>query len=108
VFPLKVELTRRSDGDVVLRCTRADGSATWLGLTRAFYGLIAAGWDIADTEGKGRAVRAGSAGSKAGTDVCPETHSSVTTANVTHANVTPFVVRQVECRHIGERHIQWR
>ena len=70
---LLIQLTKRADGDVVLRCIRADGSATWqrhrgrragffplhdlthyavetdLGFRRGFYGLIAEGWDIADT-----------------------------------------------------------
>lgn len=62
----------------MLRCTRDDGSSTWekhegrqamffafhdlthfavettLGFRRGFYGLIAEGWDIADTSGKGK------------------------------------------------------
>jgi hypothetical protein len=74
---LRIQLTRRADGSTVLRCTRADGSVTWqrqdarhaaffafhdlrhfavetvLGVRHAFYGLIADGWDIADTTGKG-------------------------------------------------------
>lgn len=74
---LRVELGRRADGSVVLRCTRADGSVTWqkqelpnarffplhdlahyavetvLGFRRGFFGLIADGWDITDTGGKG-------------------------------------------------------
>lgn len=74
---LRIVLTRRADGDAVLRCERADGTATWqrhrarlaghfvphdlthyaieteLGLRRAFYGLIAQGWSIEDTTGKG-------------------------------------------------------
>ena len=73
---LRVQLTKRTDGSVVLRCVRKDGSATWqrhekharffpfhdlrhfavettLGLGKGFYGLIADGWDIADTTGKG-------------------------------------------------------
>ena len=61
----------------MLRCTRADGSVTWqkqtarhaahfalhdlthfavesgLGFKRGFYGLIAEGWEIEDTTGKG-------------------------------------------------------
>jgi hypothetical protein len=73
---LVIALTKRPDGDVVLRCTRADGSATWqrhrggraaffplhdlthytvereLGVRRGFFGLIAQGWDIGDTDGK--------------------------------------------------------
>ena len=74
---LLIQLTRRTDGGVLLRCVRADGSATWqrqegrqaaffplhdlahfaveseLRLDSGFYGLIAEGWDIADTGGKG-------------------------------------------------------
>lgn len=73
---MQVELTKRADGAVVLRCTRADGSVTWqkqerqgvffalhdlthfavetvLGYRRGFFGLIAEGWEIADTGGKG-------------------------------------------------------
>ena len=74
---LEITFRARTDGDVVLRCVRADGSATWqrqsgprarffplhdlthyavetaLGARDGFYGLIAAGWDIADTDGKG-------------------------------------------------------
>lgn len=70
-------MTKRTDGGSVIRCTRADGSVTWqknegrramffplhdlthfaveseLGLREGFYGLLAAGWDITDTEGKG-------------------------------------------------------
>ena len=75
--PLRVELGKRADGRYVLRCTRPDGTVTWqvqvppnarffpfhdlthfavettLGLTRGFFGLVAEGWDIADTGGKG-------------------------------------------------------
>lgn len=74
---LRVELAKRSDGGAVLRCVRADGTTTWqrqegrsalffsfhdlahfavettLGFRHGFYGLIADGWDIADTGGKG-------------------------------------------------------
>jgi hypothetical protein len=74
---LRVQLDRRADGGAVLRCERADGTVTWqrqdgargaffplhdlahfaveteLGLRAGFFGLIAAGWDIPDTEGKG-------------------------------------------------------
>ena len=74
-----IEFVRRGDGTTTLRCTRADGSVTWqtqrapshatffalhdlthyavettLGFRAGFYGLIAAGWDIDDTTGKGR------------------------------------------------------
>lgn len=74
---LRVCLTKHADGGAVLRCVRDDGSVTWqrqqgrsagffplhdlthfavesvLGVRRAFYGLIAEGWDIEDTTGKG-------------------------------------------------------
>ncbi len=74
---LKIQITKRSDGGGVLRCTRADGSITWqkqterhaayfalhdlthyavesvLRLRAGFFGLIASGWDIDDTTGKG-------------------------------------------------------
>src|SRR5205085_4407492 len=77
VHCLKIQFTKRKDGGAVVRCVRADGSATWqrqddqraaffplhdlthyaveteLGYARGFYGLIASGWDIADTTGKG-------------------------------------------------------
>ena len=71
-----IEFAKRKDGNTVLRCIRDDGSTTWqrnenqragffpvhdlthyaveteLGFTRGFYGLIAEGWDIAETTGK--------------------------------------------------------
>jgi hypothetical protein len=74
---LKIEIVKRADGAGLLRCTRADGSVTWqkqserhavhftyhdlthfavettLGYERGFFGLIASGWDIEDTTGKG-------------------------------------------------------
>ena len=74
---LRILLTSRADGGAVLRCERADGSVTWqrhegrnaqffplhdlthyaaettLGARRGFFGLVADGWDIADTGGKG-------------------------------------------------------
>jgi len=73
---LLIQLTRRADGSGVLRCVRRDGSATWqkqgrhaaffalhdlthlavestLGFRRGLFGLIAEGWDIEDTTGKG-------------------------------------------------------
>lgn len=73
---LRIQITKRADGTGVLRCVRGDGSTTWqkqerhsaffalhdlthfavestLGFRRAFYGLIAEGWDIEDTTGKG-------------------------------------------------------
>lgn len=72
-----VQITKKSDGSGVLRCVRADGSAAWqkqtdrhaaffalhdlthfavetaLGYRRGFFGLIAMGWEIEDTTGKG-------------------------------------------------------
>lgn len=78
---LKIQITKRSDGGGVLRCTRADGSVTWqkqtarhaahfalhdlthyavesaLGFRGGFYGLIADGWEIEDTTGKGQRGR---------------------------------------------------
>jgi hypothetical protein len=74
---LRVQLTKKTDGTVALRCIRRDGSETWehhksststhfafhdlahfavettLGLHKGFFGLIADGWDIPDTTGKG-------------------------------------------------------
>jgi hypothetical protein len=74
---VRVQITKRADGAGVLRCVRAEGSVTWqkqtdrhaaffalhdlthfavetaLGLRRGFFGLIAEGWDIEDTTGKG-------------------------------------------------------
>jgi len=71
-----IRLTKRRDGSVVLRCDRADGTATWqrqngqlasvfpfhdmthyvveseLGFRSGFFGLVANGWDISDTGGK--------------------------------------------------------
>jgi hypothetical protein len=70
--PLTIHLARRADGAVVLELRRADGTSTWqkrrgptadffaihdlthyavetiLGFDRAFYGLVAAGWDLHD------------------------------------------------------------
>lgn len=75
---LRIELVKRADGTTTLRCTRRDGTVTWqsqpgrhaaffafhdlrhyaveavLGIPDGFYGLIADGWDIDDTTGKGR------------------------------------------------------
>ena len=72
-----VEIVKRADGAGVLRCTRADGSVTWqkqvprhathlaphdlthfavettLGFRRGFFGLLASGWEMEDTTGKG-------------------------------------------------------
>jgi len=74
---LLIQLTKRPDGGAVLRCARADGSATWqrhegrqaafftlhdlthyavetgLGARHGFFGLVADGWAIEDTGGKG-------------------------------------------------------
>src|SRR6185295_12352139 len=74
---LRVEFTKRTDGNVILKCVRRDGSASWqrhdkhaaffgfhdlthfavestFGFRSGFYGLIADGWDIEDTTGKGK------------------------------------------------------
>jgi hypothetical protein len=73
---LLIEIAKRANGAGVLRCTRQDGSVTWqkqtkhaahfalhdlthyavetaLGYRRGFFGLIAEGWDVEDTTGKG-------------------------------------------------------
>ena len=74
---MRVQITKKPDGSGVLRCVRADCSVTWqkqtdrhaayfslhdlthfavettLGFRRGFFGLIAEGWDIEDTTGKG-------------------------------------------------------
>lgn len=73
---LQIELRQQPDGTGLIRCTRADGSLTWqthtrhaahfahhdlthfavettLGYQNAFFGLIAQGWDLDDTTGKG-------------------------------------------------------
>jgi len=73
---LQIEISKRADGAGVLRCTREDGSITWqkqakhgahfalhdlthyavetaLGFRRGFFGLIAEGWEVEDTTGKG-------------------------------------------------------
>jgi hypothetical protein len=72
---MQVQITKRADGEGVLRCVRDDGSITWqkqnrhgpffalhdmthfavetkLGYRRGFFGLIAEGWDIEDTTGQ--------------------------------------------------------
>ena len=78
---LAIELTKLPMGGALFKCTRADGSMTWqrneggrgaffalhdlthyavesvLGCTEGFYGLIASGWEIGDTTGKGRRGR---------------------------------------------------
>ncbi|MEY2482602.1 MAG: hypothetical protein QOK24_1130 [Verrucomicrobiota bacterium] len=72
-----LQFTKQMDGGALLGCVRADSSKTWqkqrgdraaffplhdlthyaveteLGFAHGFYGLIAAGWDIEDTTGKG-------------------------------------------------------
>lgn len=74
---LIIELSKTASGDAVLKCVRPDCSVTWqrnngrravffplhdlthyavesvLAAEQAFYGLIARGWEIADTTGKG-------------------------------------------------------
>ena len=76
VLAVIIEFAKRKDGHTVLRCIREDGSSTWqrnenqhaaffplhdlthyaveteLGFRQGFYGLIAEGWDIAETTGK--------------------------------------------------------
>ena len=73
---MEVSFHSREDGTTILRITRRDGSVTWqkqegsharffplhdlthfavettLGIDSAFYGLIASGWDISETDGK--------------------------------------------------------
>lgn len=73
---LLIQFTKQLGGAVVIRCTRSDGSTSWqkqtkhaahfilhdlthyavettLGYRQAFFGLIADGWNIEDTTGKG-------------------------------------------------------
>jgi hypothetical protein len=73
---LLIEISKRADGVGVLRCTRRDGSVTWqkqakhgghfalhdlthyavetaLGYRCGFFGLIAEGWEVGETTGKG-------------------------------------------------------
>ena len=73
---LRIEIVKQADGTGVLRCTREDGSVTWqkqtrhaahfalhdlthyavetaLGYRQGFFGLLAAGWDVEETSGKG-------------------------------------------------------
>jgi len=69
---LLIRIKKKTDGSAALTCTRADGSVTWqrqddqlgaffplhdlthyavervLELPRAFYGLLAEGWDLSD------------------------------------------------------------
>ena len=75
---LRIEIAKRTDGGAVLRCTRADDTVTWqrqdgpqgaffplhdlthysvetvLGVREGFFGLVAKGWEIDDTTGKGK------------------------------------------------------
>ena len=74
---MKIEIVKRPDGAGLLRCMREDGSVTWqkqaerhaahfthhdlthfavetaLAYAQGFFGLIASGWEIEDTTGKG-------------------------------------------------------
>lgn len=74
---LQIEIAKRTDGGAVLRCTRPDGTVSWqrhtgpqgaffplhdlthfavetvLGVREGFFGLVAQGWEIEDTTGKG-------------------------------------------------------
>jgi hypothetical protein len=76
IASLIIEFAKQKDGSAVLRCLRSDGSVTWqkqqgehaaffplhdlthyaveteLGFRRGLYGLIAEGWNIADTTGE--------------------------------------------------------
>jgi hypothetical protein len=76
VRPLVVRITKRKDGNAVLKFVRADGTETWqkqegphaaffplhdlthysveseLGIRAGFFGLIADGWSIEETTGK--------------------------------------------------------
>lgn len=78
--PLKIQITKRTDGDSVLKCVRADGTETWqknqgktaaffplhdlthyaveteLSIRDAFFGLIATGWSIEETGQRGSAA----------------------------------------------------
>jgi hypothetical protein len=71
---LLIEIVRQPDGSGLLRCTRSDGSVTWqkqskhaahfalhdlthyavetaLGYRHGFFGLVADGWDLEETDG---------------------------------------------------------
>lgn len=78
---LLIRIKKKNDGSAALSCTRSDGSVTWqrqdgqqgqffplhdlthyavestLGFRRAFYGLLAEGWDIGVFEAPGQAAR---------------------------------------------------
>lgn len=73
---LRIQITKRADGSALLRCERADGTASWqkqegknaaffplhdlthyaveseLAFRSGFYGLVADGWDIEETTGQ--------------------------------------------------------
>ena len=74
---MKIEILKEPHGAGVLHCTRTDGTLTWqrrakhaehfalhdlthyavetvLGYGRGFFGLIAEGWELDDTTGKGQ------------------------------------------------------
>ena len=75
---MRVTIDKRTDGSVVLKFKRKDGTEDWqkqqgptaaffplhdlthysveteLGITNAFFGLVASGWSIEDTTGKGK------------------------------------------------------
>ena len=75
---MKITIDKRKDGSVVLKFTRLDGTEEWqkqqgqhaaffplhdlthysveseLDIRDAFYGLVASGWSIEDTTGKGK------------------------------------------------------
>ncbi len=73
---MKIEIVKQADGSGVLRCTREDGTVAWqkqskhaahfalhalthyaveavFGFQHGFFGLLAAGWEVEDTTGKG-------------------------------------------------------
>jgi hypothetical protein len=73
---LRIVISKKADGTGILRCVRQNGSVTWqketkhaayfalhdlthfavettLGYRSGFFGLIAEGWDVEDTSGKG-------------------------------------------------------
>lgn len=73
---LHIEFSKQPDHSIILRCTRQDGSVSWqkqtkhavhfvlhdlthyavetiLGYRHGFLGLVAQGWDIEDTTGRG-------------------------------------------------------
>ena len=78
---LTIAIKKKSDGSAALSCRRPDGSVTWqrqdgplgqffprhdlthyaveteLGLARAFYGLVAEGWDLTDFARPGAAAK---------------------------------------------------